>query len=101
MGIHRYDPLVRKLKKVFWPRFKLMTAKEAEGHRQDLAEIYRSGFALSMHPLQTSYSAVPPVEVINKVQGSSKGDPNTFLGSGYRDAIRIIDELQAHGYDIA
>ena len=42
-----------------------------------------------------------PVEIINKVQGSSKGDPNTFLGSGYRDAIRIIDELQAHGYDIA
>lgn len=78
-----------------------MTAKEAENYRQALTEIYRSRFALGMHPLQTSYTVVPPVGVIDNVQGSSKADPNTFLGSGYREAIRILEELQAHGFDIA
>lgn len=101
MGTHKHDSLGRKLKKFFFPRYKLMTAKEAASYRQVLAEMYRSRFALSMHPLQTSYSVVPPAEVIDKVQGSSKADANTFLGSGYRVAIRILEELQAHGYDIA
>src|SRR5262249_11959915 len=80
---------------------KLMPAEEAERYRRALAEIYRSQFGLSLHPLQTGLAAVPPAAVVDKVQGSSKADANTFLGSGYRDMARYIEELTANGYDIA
>jgi SAM-dependent methyltransferase len=80
---------------------KFMTAAEAERHRQAVAELYRSHFGLSLHPMQTSLAVVPPAEVIDMVQGSNKSDANTFLGSGYRDMARYIEELSANGYDLA
>src|SRR5262249_36077659 len=82
-------------------KVKLVTATQAAHHKQVLAEIYRSEFGLSMHPLQTTLAVVPPSTVVDKVQGSNKADANTFLGTGYRDMARYLGELRRHGYDVA
>jgi len=79
---------------------RLMSAAEAEGHRRVLADLYRSAYGLEMHPLQSDRTVVPPREVVNRVQGRSKADPSTFLGTGYRDATWLLERLRALGYDV-
>jgi SAM-dependent methyltransferase len=105
IGTHKSEFLpLRKLQKYtrrILRKSKFMSAAEAERRRQALTELYRSHFVLNLHPLQSSLTVVPPAEVIDKVQGSNKSDANTFLGSGYRDMVRYIEELSAHGYDLA
>src|SRR5204863_9853567 len=80
---------------------KVLPPSEARSDQQALREMYRSRFGLEMHPLQNERSMVPPAQVINAVQGKSKSDPDTFLGSGWRDAARIVELLHCHGYDMA
>ena len=78
MGKHKTNPLLRHFRKLLRRKPKLMTAPEMEHWKEILAEIYRSDFALTMHPLQTDAAVVPPRAVIDNVQGSSKADVNTF-----------------------
>jgi SAM-dependent methyltransferase len=94
--VGRSTKLFRFLRK----KGKLMSAAEAEGHRQVLADLYRSAYGLEMHALQTDSAVVPPREVVDRVQGRSKADPITFLGSGYRDATWLLERLRANGYDV-
>src|SRR5919206_4361293 len=105
MGTHKseFTP-IRKLQKYLRRmrgKSELMAAHEAERYQRELAEICRSKFGLSLHPFQTSLSMVPPASVVNAVQGRNKADASTFLGSGYRDMARYIEELAANGHDIA
>ncbi len=78
-----------------------MTTAEAEHHEQAIARMYRADFDLELHPLQTNPAVVPPRAVVDKVQGRSKSNANTFFGTGYRDVVRFIEELRAHGHDVS
>jgi len=49
---------------------------------------------------QTDPAVVPPRAIVDQVQGRSKADPSTFLGSGYRDTTWLLERLRAHGYDV-
>ncbi len=88
------------MKKLLRRKKKFLSAKEAANYRSAAADLYREKFALDMHPLQTDESIVPPAEIVNQVQGRSKSDVNTFLGTGYRDAARYIKQVSDNGGDL-
>src|SRR5262249_46339468 len=92
-GVRRWVKRLLSLRR----RRTLLSAAEAERYRHVLEDLYRSAYGLSMHPLQRDPRVVPPVAVIEKVQGHNKADPNTFLGSGYRQAAAHLRDLHAHG----
>ena len=109
MGTHRSDKsgsvlreIRRSLKRLLSlrRRQKFLSAAEAERYRQALDDLYRSGYGLSMHPLQRDPRVVPPSTVVDKVQGHNKADRNTFLGTGYRQTAAHLRDLHAHGYDV-
>ena len=51
--------------------------------------------------MQTDEAMVPPAAVIDQVQGPSKSDPTTFLGTGYRETWRYLTELKEYGVDVS
>ena len=54
----------------------------------------------SHHPLQGNQKVVPPAEVVNQLQGRSKSDINTFLGTGYRDVVHYLSQMAHNGGDV-
>jgi SAM-dependent methyltransferase len=99
VGTHEVNPLLRPFKKLLRRKRKYMPAQEAAEWREKAQALYAK-YGIEFHPLQTDASMVPPAKVVSNVQGKSKSDPNTFLGSGYRDMVRYITELEDHGGDI-
>jgi SAM-dependent methyltransferase len=97
MRVHTGNPYVRKLKRLFRRKVKLMPPEEAERWRDELATLYREEYGLALHPLQSDPAMVPPVSVIDQVQGPSKADPTTFLGTGAREAFGYLSELSEFG----
>lgn len=80
---------------------KTMTSGEAEHWRTVLRDLYRLQYGLEMHQLQSNEAIVPPKAVVDIVQGSNKDDPNTFFGTGYREMVRYLTELHAHGFNVS
>jgi len=97
MEVHRGNPYVRKLKRLFRRKVKLMPPEEAEMWRDKLSDLYREEYGLALHPLQSDPAVVPPVSVIDQVQGASKADPTTFLGTGARETYGYLSELSEFG----
>jgi SAM-dependent methyltransferase len=89
------------LKKLIRRKKKYLSEDEAEQFRAAAEELYRDRFSLELHPLQTDKRMVPPAEIVNQVQGRSKSDVNTFLGTGYRDAVRYLTQIIDNGGDPA
>src|SRR4051812_5621638 len=79
---------------------KLMPEKEARRYERMFSEKLRSQYGLEMHPLQLDPAVVPPTDIVRKVQGSSKADPATFLGMGWRHALAVLELLEGNGFDI-
>lgn len=99
MGTHETNPLLRPLKKLLRRKRKFMPAQEAQQWRDAAQKLYRDKYSIEFHSLQTDERMVPPAEVVNQVQGRSKSDVNTFLGSGYRDMVRYLTEISDCGGD--
>ena len=97
MEVHTGNPYVRKLKRLFRRKVKLMPREEAEKWRRELDDLYRRDYGLSAHPLQSDPAVVPPVDVIDQVQGPSKADPATFFGTGARETCVYLSELGGVG----
>ncbi len=97
MEVHTGNPFVRALKRLFRRKVKLMSPEEADGWRDKLSDLYRDEYGLALHPLQSDPSVVPPVSVIDQVQGASKSDPTTFLGTGARETYGYLSELNEFG----
>jgi len=100
MGTHESNPLLRPFKKLLRRKKKFLSAKEAEQYRNIAVELYLDRYSLELHPLQSDPNVVPPVEVVNQVQGRSKSDVDTFLGTGYRDVVRYLDQMNDNGGDV-
>jgi SAM-dependent methyltransferase len=100
MGTHESNPLLRPFKKLLRRKKKFLSAQEAEQYRNIAAELYRDRYSLELHPLQSDPKMVPPADVINQVQGRSKADINTFLGTGHRDVVHYLKKMTDNGGDM-
>ena len=92
----------RRLSTFFRPKLhhKRMSRREATYWKEALRALYLSAYGLTMHPLESDASIVPPKTVIEVVQGRGKDDPTTFFASGYRETLRYHTLLRAHGFDV-
>lgn len=100
MQVHTGNPWLRRLKRLFRRKVKLMPLEEAELWREQLSTLYREEYGLALHPMQSDPAVVPPVSVVDQVQGPSKADPATFLGTGARETLRYLSELAEFGVDM-
>ncbi len=100
LEVHTGSPLIRRIKRLFRRKVKLMPADEAEMWQGKLRDLYKSEYGIDLHPLQSDPSIVPPSEVIDQVQGPSKADPNTFLGTGARETYNFLTEMTELGFDM-
>lgn len=101
MEVHTGNAYVRKFKRLFRRKVKLMPAAEAQQWLAKLRELFKVGYGLELHPLQTDVAVVPPVGVVDSVQGPSKSDPSTFLGSGARQTYSYLTSLRDLGLDVS
>ena len=101
MGTHASSKPIARGRKLFAGRRKKLTPGEAQRWRAELTALCRSEYGIELHPLQSDRSVVPPKAVVDKVQGSSKSDPGTFFGTGYREMVRYLSELKDHGFSVA
>jgi SAM-dependent methyltransferase len=101
IGTHESNPLLRPLKKLLRRKPKFMNARDADEWRKRLASLCREDFGVELHPMQSDPTIVPSASVVDAVQGRSKSDPDTFLGTGYRDMVRYLIELRDHGFKTA
>lgn len=101
MGTHASNTAVARVRKLFAGRRKKLTRSEAEHWRDELTALCGSQYGIDLHPLQSDPAVAPPKRVVNQVEGSSKSDPNTFFGTGYRETVRYLSELADHGFSVA
>lgn len=100
MEVHTGSPVVRRLKRLFRRKVKLMPPEEAARWRDELSDLYREEYGLELHPLQSDPAVVPPMEVVDQVQGPSKADPTTFFGTGAQQTCRYLAELHELGVEM-
>jgi Methylase involved in ubiquinone/menaquinone biosynthesis len=62
-----------------------------------LQDFYQTEYGLSLDPLQTDPSLVPPLDKVLKIQRANKADPDGFFASGYRAALAYQTELCDYG----
>ena len=86
MGTHFENPLLRPFKRLLRKKKKRLTPAEAERALAEMKEFLETTGGVTMHPSQSDRSIAPPKDIVNKVQGSSKAHPDTFIGGGAQTA---------------
>lgn len=67
--------------------------------RERIRDWYREQYGLALHPIQDDASNVPPAELVDAIQKSGKANPDTFLATGARTMLSVLEELRDHGAD--
>ena len=97
MGTHFENPLLRPFKRLLRKKKKRLTPAEAERALAEMKEFLETTGGVTMHPSQSDRSIAPPKDIVNKVQGSSKAHPDTFIGGGAQTALQYMRLIEAAG----
>ena len=100
MGTHENNWIIKPFRKLVRGRKKPMSTAEVQHWKTELEARLADRIGVALHPLQSDPSMVPPARIVKQIQGRTKSQVNTFLGTGYRDMVLCLDALHENGFHL-